>query len=101
MDKRVHYKKMPSRQTERFSRTILTIRPVAHAIALLVAAGGTIHSAHAQQAFSRAWMAQKNMMQDTAAATGRLPNGQPAASLTNPSHSSNAPTNNCGTPSTT
>lgn len=84
MDKRVHYKKMPSRQTERFSRTVLTIRPVAHAIALLVAAGGTIHSAHAQQAFSRAWMAQKNMMQDTAAATGRLPNGQPAASLTNP-----------------
>ncbi|WP_052494637.1 filamentous haemagglutinin family protein [Cupriavidus basilensis] len=84
MNMRVHYKKMPSRQTTRFSRTVLTIRPLAHAIALLVAAGGSMHSAHAQQAFSRAWMAQKNLMQDTAAATGRLPNGQPAASLTNP-----------------
>ncbi|EHP41946.1 filamentous hemagglutinin outer membrane protein [Cupriavidus basilensis OR16] len=84
MNMRVHYKKMPSRQTTRFCRTALTIRPLAHAIALLMAAGGTMQSAHAQQAFSRAWMAQKNMMQDTAAATGRLPNGQPAASLTNP-----------------
>lgn len=60
-------------------------RPLAHAIALLVAAGGMLDSAHAQQAFSRDWMAQKNMMQGTAAATGRLPNGMPASALTNPS----------------
>ena len=40
--------------------------------------------AHAQRAFSSAWMAQKNMVQEVAATTGRLPNGQPVASLTNP-----------------
>ena len=84
MNKRFHYKTMPTRQRQRFGMSALTLRPLAQAIALLVAAGGAMEGAHAQQAFSRAWMAQKNMMQDTAAATGRLPNGQPAASLTNP-----------------
>ena len=62
-------------------------RPLARTVALLVAAGGlwgTSGATHANQAFSRAWMAQKNMTQDTAAATGRLPNGMPASMLTNP-----------------
>ncbi|GJG96816.1 filamentous haemagglutinin family protein [Cupriavidus pauculus] len=66
------------------ARRVPTARPLARTVALLVAAGGFWGNAQANQAFSRAWMAQKNMMQDTAAATGRLPNGTPAASLTSP-----------------
>ncbi len=59
------------------------LHPVAWAVAglaMALAAGG----AQAQRAFSAGWMAQKNMAQATAAATGRLPNGQPAALLTHP-----------------
>lgn len=65
-----------------FSQARLT--PLVHAIALMLAAGATAEGAHAQQAFSGAWMAQKNMAQSTAATTGRLPNGMPASTLTSP-----------------
>jgi filamentous hemagglutinin family protein len=58
--------------------------PLARAIAMTLAAGGVLGSAHAQRAFSAAWMAQKNVAQSTAAATGRLPNGQLASTVTNP-----------------
>ena len=60
------------------------LTPLVHAIALMLAAGATAQSAQAQQAFSSAWMAQKNMAQGTALATGRLPNGMPASMLTSP-----------------
>jgi filamentous hemagglutinin family protein len=56
--------------------------PIARAIAMALAAGGLFGTAHAQRAFSAGWMAQKNMAQNTAIATGRLPNGMPASSLT-------------------
>ncbi|WP_296792187.1 hypothetical protein [Variovorax sp.] len=51
---------------------------------MALAAGGMVGVAQAQRAFSPAWMAQKNIAQSTAAATGRLPNGMPAARLTSP-----------------
>ncbi len=61
-------------------------QPVARAIALALAAGGLIGGAQAQQrAFSAAWMAQKNIAQGQAIATGRLPNGLPVSSLNTPS----------------
>ncbi len=60
------------------------LRPLVHAIALMLAAGATVPAAHAQRAFSGAWMAQKNMAQSTALATGRLPNGMPASALVSP-----------------
>ncbi|MDN2718660.1 filamentous haemagglutinin family protein [Janthinobacterium sp. SUN120] len=56
------------------------LKPLALAIAVLLQAGGT----QAQQPFSGAWFAGKGAQQGTAAATGRLPNGQPATSLNNP-----------------
>ena len=56
------------------------LKPLALAIAMLLQAGGT----QAQQPFSGAWFAGKGAQQGTAATTGRLPNGQPAALLTNP-----------------
>jgi filamentous hemagglutinin family protein len=48
------------------------LKPLALAIAMLLQAGG----AQAQQPFSGAWFAGKGANQGTAAATGRLPNGQ-------------------------
>ena len=64
------------------------LHPLAQAVAAMVVAGsalgGMAGSAHAQRAFSPAWMAQKNAVQSNAQATGRLPFGQPASSLTNP-----------------
>ncbi|SEK14760.1 MULTISPECIES: filamentous haemagglutinin family protein [unclassified Variovorax] len=60
------------------------LTPLVHAIALMLATGAAVQGAHAQQAFSPAWMAQKSMAQSTAAATGRLPNGMPASMLTSP-----------------
>ena len=62
-------------------------RPVARAAALLLAAGAAgavAQQAHAQQAFSAAWFANKGVVQNTAATTGYLPNGTPVASLINP-----------------
>jgi filamentous hemagglutinin family protein len=58
--------------------------PIARAIALTLAAGGMVSHAQAQRAFSPAWFANKGSIQSTAAQTGRLPNGLPAASLTSP-----------------
>ncbi len=58
--------------------------PLAGAMALALAAGGMADAAHAQHAFSSAWFANKGAMQNTATATGRLPNGMPASSLTSP-----------------
>ncbi|MGQ2995711.1 filamentous haemagglutinin family protein [Variovorax sp.] len=58
--------------------------PLAGAMALALAAGGMAGAAHAQHAFSSAWFANKGAMQNTATATGRLPNGMPASSLTSP-----------------
>ncbi|WP_435438714.1 filamentous haemagglutinin family protein [Variovorax sp. RB2P76] len=58
--------------------------PLVHAILAMLAATAAVEGAHAQRAFSAAWMAQKNMAQDAAVATGRLPNGMPASTLTSP-----------------
>ncbi|KQX90306.1 hypothetical protein ASD34_03305 [Variovorax sp. Root473] len=60
------------------------LTPLVHAIVAMLAAAATAQGAHAQRAFSSAWMAQKNMAQNAAAATGRLPNGMPASALTSP-----------------
>jgi filamentous hemagglutinin family protein len=57
------------------------LAPVARAIALTLAAGGMIGSAHAVQPFSPAWFANKGAIQATAAATGLMPNGTPVSSL--------------------
>jgi filamentous hemagglutinin family protein len=62
----------------------LRLAPLARAVALALAAGSVMGGAHAQRAFSAGWMAQKNVVQSTAAATGQLPNGMPASMLTNP-----------------
>ncbi|MBB1603748.1 filamentous hemagglutinin family protein [Variovorax sp. UMC13] len=56
------------------------LKPVTAAVVVLLLAGG----AHAQRALGPAWMAQKNLAQSTAAATGRLPNGLPVSSLNSP-----------------
>ncbi|WP_219210921.1 filamentous haemagglutinin family protein [Variovorax boronicumulans] len=63
------------------------LNPMMRAVAALLTAGvamGAAGPAQAQRALGAAWMAQKNLAQDTAAATGRLPNGQLASTLTNP-----------------
>ena len=68
-----------------FGRTRLN--PMMRAVAALLTAGAAIGAAgpaQAQRALGAAWMAQKNLVQETAAATGRLPNGQLASTLTNP-----------------
>ncbi|MNR77986.1 Heme/hemopexin-binding protein precursor [compost metagenome] len=52
--------------------------PIAHAVALMLATSGMWSEAHAQQAFSAAWYAQKGAVQAAAALTGKLPNGMPA-----------------------
>ena len=70
---------------QRLRRARLT--PMMRAVAALLTAGAAIGAAgpaQAQRAFSPAWMAQKNLTQATAAATGRLPNGQLASTLANP-----------------
>ncbi len=64
--------------------------PIAHAIALTLAAGGLIGSASAQQAFSPQWFNQKGATQGTAASTGLLPDGRPANLLTGPQPQSQA-----------
>jgi filamentous hemagglutinin family protein len=56
--------------------------PITRAIALTLAAGGVIGQAQAQQAFSSAWYANKGVVQNTAQATGYLPNGTAASTLT-------------------
>jgi len=56
--------------------------PITRAIALALAASGVIGQAQAQQAFSSAWYANKGVVQSTAQATGYLPNGTAASTLT-------------------
>ncbi|SFP34824.1 filamentous hemagglutinin family N-terminal domain-containing protein [Variovorax sp. PDC80] len=66
--------------------SVFRMAPVARVITLMLAAIGAAGAAHAQQrAFSAAWMAQKNIAQGQAIATGRLPNGLPVSSLNTPS----------------
>ena len=72
-----------SRSRHARARQAQPLHPVAWAVAGLAMALAGGH-AQAQRAFSPGWMAQKNMAQATAAATGRLPNGQPAALSTSP-----------------
>ncbi|MGJ7545335.1 filamentous hemagglutinin N-terminal domain-containing protein, partial [Variovorax sp. LT1R16] len=68
----------------RLDRRVRRMKPLVRALTVMLAAGGAMHAAHAQRAFSPAWMAQKNVTQNTVAATGRLANGQPVSMLTNP-----------------
>ncbi len=66
--------------------SVFRMAPVARVITLMLAAIGAAGAAHAQQrAFSAGWMAQKNIAQGQAIATGRLPNGLPVSSLNTPS----------------
>ncbi|MGT2458771.1 hypothetical protein ACU4GI_38865 [Cupriavidus basilensis] len=65
------------RQTTRAEHRNPRLAPLARAMALTLAAGGVVGSAHAQRAFSPAWFEAKGAAQNTAAATGRLPNGLP------------------------
>ncbi|MBX9800086.1 MAG: filamentous hemagglutinin family protein [Burkholderiaceae bacterium] len=60
------------------------LKPLAHAIALMVATGSILGDAHAQQAFSAAWYAQKGAVQAAAVVTGKLPNGMPAMPASSP-----------------
>ncbi|WP_219209274.1 hypothetical protein, partial [Variovorax boronicumulans] len=68
----------------RSERRVRRMKPLVRALTVMLAAGGAMHAAQAQRAFSPAWMAQKNVTQNSAAATGRLPNGQPVSMLNNP-----------------
>jgi filamentous hemagglutinin family protein len=61
----------------------LALKPtrISVAVAGLMMAGGMIGNAYAVQPFSPAWFANKGAIQNTVAATGLLPNGQPVSSL--------------------
>ncbi|MCD9030833.1 filamentous hemagglutinin family protein [Luteimonas sp. Y-2-2-4F] len=74
----------------RIVRRRLVAHPLSRAIAALLLAGGTVGAAQAQQPFSAGWFANKGAVQDAAARTGRLPNGDPAASLGGPQRQSEA-----------
>ncbi|WP_237171284.1 filamentous haemagglutinin family protein [Pandoraea pulmonicola] len=58
---------------------------MARAMAVALATGGLFVDAHAQQAFSAGWFAARGAAQNTAAQTGRLPNGMPLSALNSPS----------------
>jgi filamentous hemagglutinin family protein len=60
------------------------LAPLAHAVAVVIAIGAAGAAQAQQRAFSAAWMAQKNIAQGQAIATGRLPNGLPVSSLNTP-----------------
>ncbi|MNJ94560.1 Heme/hemopexin-binding protein precursor [compost metagenome] len=60
------------------------LKPLAHAIAVMLATGSMWGDAQAQQAFSAAWYAQKGAVQAAAFATGKLPNGMPAMPASSP-----------------
>ncbi|MEG2030516.1 MAG: filamentous hemagglutinin N-terminal domain-containing protein, partial [Janthinobacterium sp.] len=66
-------------QTQRVPapQAAMRLTPLAYAVAVLLAAGGTVQQAQAQQAFSGAWFAGKGATQATAAQTGRQPGGVP------------------------
>jgi filamentous hemagglutinin family protein len=68
-------------RVEETNFTHFRLAPIARAFAFTLAAGGMIGSAHAVQPFSPAWFANKGAIQNTVAATGLLPNGQPVSSL--------------------
>jgi filamentous hemagglutinin family protein len=70
-----------TKQREQREQRGFRLAPIAQAIALVLAAGGTIGNAHAAAAFSPSWFAQKASIQNTVAATGRLPDGRPVSSL--------------------
>ena len=63
------------RSSTRGSRLRLT--PLAYALTTMLMAGAFTTPARAQQAFSGGWFAAKGAAQNTAASSGRLPNGQP------------------------
>ncbi|MGJ7543083.1 filamentous haemagglutinin family protein [Variovorax sp. LT1R16] len=84
MDTRIHHPAGASTSSHRGGRGAPHLTPLVQALMLALAAGGMVGSAHAQRPLGAAWMAQKNLIQGTAQATGRLPNGQPVTSLTNP-----------------
>jgi filamentous hemagglutinin family protein len=65
------------------NRKVFKRAPIAHA-ALLLMAASAMQDGQAQQAFSSAWFANKGVVQNSASATGYLPNGTPASALTNP-----------------
>lgn len=60
------------------SRPAFRTHPLARAIGLLLVAGAGLDAAHAQQAFSQAWFANKAAVQSAVGTSGRLPNGAPA-----------------------
>ncbi|WP_434027796.1 filamentous haemagglutinin family protein [[Pseudomonas] boreopolis] len=68
----------------------LRFNRLSHSIAALLLVGGVAGSVAAQQAFSPAWFANKGAIQGNAAATGLLPNGLPANTLTAPQQQSQA-----------
>ena len=55
----------------------LRLTPLAYALTTMLMAGAFTTPARAQQAFSGGWFAAKGAVQNTAASSGRLPNGQP------------------------
>ncbi|OEZ75861.1 heme/hemopexin-binding protein precursor [Janthinobacterium sp. HH104] len=55
----------------------LRLTPLAYALTTMLMAGAFSTPARAQQAFSGGWFAAKGAAQNTAASSGRLPNGQP------------------------
>ncbi|WP_257626213.1 filamentous haemagglutinin family protein [Janthinobacterium sp. NKUCC06_STL] len=55
----------------------LRLTPLAYALTTMLMAGAFATPARAQQAFSGGWFAAKGAAQNTAANSGRLPNGQP------------------------
>jgi filamentous hemagglutinin family protein len=57
------------------------IKPLARAVALMLAAASAAGSVQAAQPFSPGWYAAKGVMQSSAAATGYLPNGTPASAF--------------------
>ena len=66
-------------------RHVWRLKPLVHAAALTLLAA----NAHAApRAFSGAWFAERGAAQNTAAATGRLPNGTPVALLNDPQQQS-------------
>ena len=68
-------------QTIRRQDQAFRLAPLAQAIALTLAAGAVTLPAHAQRAFGPAWFADKGAIRQSAAQSGRLPNGMPASSL--------------------
>lgn len=62
------------------------IKPLVQAAALTLLAASAAHAA--PRAFSGAWFAERGAAQNTAATTGRLPNGTPVALLNDPEQQS-------------